>query len=1008
MSAPARIPALCWLGLGLALTALKLWLTRGQGVYALGYAGHDDQLFIRLAEHLVRGEWLGPYNELTLAKGPGYSIFIAITFTLGLPLFLAQHVFYAVACAAFVQALRPALALAAWRCAIYTLLLWNPMTFDAPSMGRVLRQQIYGPLALLILAGLVALCLRRQESLRRQAPWAALLGLAAGAFYLTREEVVWFVPSVLLLGGTYVLWSWHQARANGQRAIALLTGALAVAALPVLLVCAQNQRHYGWFGTCEFRAAAFQDAYGALLRVRVGPELAQIPVTREAREAIAAASPAFAILQQQFDAGLADNWAGASEFFTRIPAAEGQIGGGWMMWALREATAKAGYHRSAGLALKFYRRLADEVNHACDTGILPAGPHRSGFMPPWRKSQSGPFLRAVLEFTDFAVSFRHFSARPPPSSGAPEELAQFRALTLERISPPAGELDVVGAARYILNLRKVEWLQSIGKALRPVLLALFVLAQIVAGVRLIHAVWRRQWSFPLTVAAAAWGAVAASVLMHAMIEVTSFPVLTVSSFAPIYPLILVFIAMAFWDAAAAWPHRSAGKVAVYSAKASAPTELPTPPPASPRSHLLPWIGGLAALVPVIVWHRQFGELFWFGDDLFLLDQMAAAGLWEWSGRVFSENFVPLFKVLWGGAALAFDGSYAAMLALLWLTHAVNTVLFGRILTRAGFAWPAVLAAQLVFALTPANIETLGWSVQWSAVLATTFLLAGLAWLPRCTVPANGFNWPLYVALPLCAAASACSFSRGVLTGPVLALGLVLPLIGDHRIRAWLARLPGALLCLLPAVVVMLVIMVNSSGNHQAMSGHWGEAGEFALSYFLFNPGHYLLGGTSLHPAALLALAVGKVAILVAALALSRGGVRTLLLLLLAFDLGNAVLVGIGRYHTGFLAALSSRYQYSSLLATLPFLTLLLDRLINRLVSLPRARIWAATALMVVLAGACLRGWPEPLREFAAWRGTDLRQLLAAPATTDPGVRVPALEFMHVERAKALQRAYNLH
>jgi hypothetical protein len=34
--------------------------------------------------------------------------------------------------------------------------------------------------------------------------------------------------------------------------------------------------------------------------------------------------------------------------------------------------------------------------------------------------------------------------------------------------------------------------------------------------------------------------------------------------------------------------------------------------------------------------------------------------------------------------------------------------------------------------------------------------------------------------------------------------------------------------------------------------------------------------------------------------------------------------------------------------------------------------------------------------------------MQAPAETDPNVKVPALEFMHVERAKALVRAYHLH
>ena len=80
MTAPAVHRQRLWLAIALALTVLKLWLTRGQGVFALGSAGHDDRLFIELAQHLIRGEWLGPYNELTLAKGPFYSLFIAAAF----------------------------------------------------------------------------------------------------------------------------------------------------------------------------------------------------------------------------------------------------------------------------------------------------------------------------------------------------------------------------------------------------------------------------------------------------------------------------------------------------------------------------------------------------------------------------------------------------------------------------------------------------------------------------------------------------------------------------------------------------------------------------------------------------------------------------------------------------------------------------------------------------------------------------------------------------------------
>jgi hypothetical protein len=996
-----------WLALALVLTATKLWLSRGQSVYAIGGAGHDDRLFIELAQHIVRGEWLGPYNELTLAKGPFYPIFIAAAFLIGVPLFLAQHAFYAAACGLFTHALRPAIRSGGARLAIYALLLCNPMTYDVPGMGRVLRQHVYGPLALMVFAGLIALYLRRTDPVRRLLPWIGLLGLAAGAFYLTREEVVWFAPSALLLAGAYLIAAGRTSRGDLGRSAALLALAGAVSALQVLAVSALNKKHYDWFGTCEFRAGEFRDAYGAMLRVRVGPELPFVPVTREAREAMARVSPKFAELQREFDAGLAQGWAGASEFLTKLPPEQGQIGGGWLMWAFREATAKAGYHGTAAQALGFYRSLARELNQACDDGRLPAGPRRSGFLPPWRESQTGPFVRTVRDFTDFVVRFSRFSGRPPPSTGSSEELQLFRDLTRERLSPPAGELDVVGAARYLLNVWKADVLHRTGKALRPVLLTLFCLTQIIVLFRVVQALWLRRWTYPLTVSAAAWGACAASVLMHAMIEVSSFPVLTVTSFAPIYPLVLVFIAAVFWDAFCAWRDRA------HPGTVTPQPIVPTPavpvavvaPTAQIRS--LPWIAGLGALLPFLIWHAEFRKLFWFGDDFFLLDQLAQMGLRQWSTVVFAENFVPLFKALWGGAAMAFGGSYLAMLWIMWLTHVLNTAVLAGVLQRSGFPTCATLVTVVIFALSATNIETLGWSVQWSAVLATCFLLLALWSQGSDHANAGRFSWRRHLPLFLLAAASACSFSRGVLTGAVLALGIVLPAALAREWGGIFKRLPAAMLYTAPAVAVAAVITLNSSGNHQQLSGHWGSILEFGASYFLLNPGHALLGDIALHPVPLLLLAATKIAVIVTALRLARGKVLHMLLLLLAYDLGNSVLIGIGRHHTGFLAALSSRYQYSSLLAVLPFVGVLIAAALEK-IRPPRLRPWVTGTVTVLLTLYCLHGWPAVLDDFTGWRGTAVRALVAAPATQDPAVRVPALEFMHVERAKALQRAYQLH
>jgi len=987
-----------WLLAAVGITAAKLWLTHAQGIFAIGSAGHDDRLFLELAQHLAHGDWLGPYNELTLAKGPFYSLFIAVTFLAGIPLFAAQQLFYAGACAAFVRALRPAVASSGLRFLIYAFLLWNPMTYDAPSMGRVLRQQLYGPLALMILAGLIALALRHREPARRQWPWAVLAGVAAGCFYLTREESLWFVPSVLLLGSAVVYFAWEVGRGALLRSTTMLALATATAVVPVLSVSAMNLRHYGWFGICEFHAREFKDAYGAMLRVRVGPELPYVPITREARVAMAAVSPAFAELQRQFDRGIARGWAGAGSSLTNLPAEQEQIAGGWMMWAFRECTALAGHAHSAGEAMAFYAKLALEINRACDEGRLPAGPRRSGFMPAWREEQTPRFVRATRDFADFVIRFSRFSAKPPPSTGSPEELQLFGELTHERLSPPEEAGSERDAPRASNRAWEIEALHGIGKVLRQVLMVLFWVAQLSCVARLGWLLWQRRWpTYPLLVAGAAWGACVASLLIHAMIEATSFPVLTISSFAPIYPLVLVFIFAVFWDLAAAWAQRGECASAVA-------TTAPLPALQTAPGWLLGGVG-LVALVPFLIWHASFRELVWFADDFFLLDQLSILGFNAWCFSPFAENFVPLFKALWAAVIFGFEGSYFAMLGVLWLTHALNAALLALALIRAGTSRSLTIITVLCFALTPANVETLGWSVQWSAMLATSFLLLGLCWLLKRGEQEP--DWRGVVTLTLLSAASACCFSRGVLTGIIFGFGFLLPALLKADWAGVLRRLPGAAWCALPSLLVTWAIKQGASGNHQQLMGHLGDIIEFSVSFFLLNPGQNLSGGVMLSPFVILLLAGAKLAVIVAALWLAQGRARGWLLLLLACDVGNALLVGLGRYHTGFFAAMSSRYQYSSLITTLPFAAVVADYLLGW-VKLPVWRHGLAAALIVFMAGWCLRGWPAELKDFCRWRGTELRALLAAPATNDPTVRVPALEFMHIERAKALQRTYQLH
>jgi hypothetical protein len=552
MSQRLPLPSRLWLALAAALTFAKLWLTLGQPIYAIGFAMHDDALYLKLARSIVRGEWLGAYDQMTLAKGPFYPIFAAAVFWIGLPLSFAQQLLYTAACAVWARALRPAFRSLAFCLGVYALLMLNPMSWEAPTNGRILRQAVYTPLGLMVFGAIVALYCRRHGPLRRQAPWAALLGLALGCFWMTREESIWIAPSVAVLLGGWGVATGLARPAAARRIAAVLGLAAACTAAPLLVVSALNHRHYGWFGTVEMRAQPLQDAYGAMTRVRVGPDLPFVPVTREAREAIYRFSPTAAKLRPHLEGDYGRGWADASTYTTKLPPERLEIGSGWFVWALRDCTAAAGEAPDAARAMAFYQRMADEINAACDSGQLPSRPRRSGFFPAWRSDYNAELVRTLVIFTDFVVTYESFGARPLPSLGDENDLQLFRDLTRDQLSPKAAGPNLEKPAQEWLDRIKQDTLQRAGDAMRPTMTTLLIVAHVLAFLRLVQLLRARTCTFAFAAAVAAWGGTFAYLLLNALVHVTSFPVIAVSTFAPVYPWMSLFVAMVAWDVLNSW------------------------------------------------------------------------------------------------------------------------------------------------------------------------------------------------------------------------------------------------------------------------------------------------------------------------------------------------------------------------------------------------------------------------------------------------------------------------
>src|ERR1700730_7191299 len=138
----------------LLIAAFSIWIRTGFLVFAMPYMLHDDALFIRLARSLEAGQWLGPYDNLTLAKGMFYPLFIVIAFWTSLPLKIAEQSVYLVVSALTAGVVRHRARNSRLSLILFALLAFNPVPWNV-SLARVLRQGLYMSLSFAIVTLIV-------------------------------------------------------------------------------------------------------------------------------------------------------------------------------------------------------------------------------------------------------------------------------------------------------------------------------------------------------------------------------------------------------------------------------------------------------------------------------------------------------------------------------------------------------------------------------------------------------------------------------------------------------------------------------------------------------------------------------------------------------------------------------------------------------------------------------------------------------------------------------------
>jgi len=431
--------------LAIVATIVKLLVTQHNGVSAQ-ITRVDDDLFVRHAANIVSGKWLGSYNALTLIKGPGFPLWLALNDVLGFRFLVSEQLAYCIASALIVHSLRTFITYRFARGLLLLLLIFNPMSFDAEIMQQVNRDGFYMIVCMVLLACATELLAQRGDELWRATFWAALLSAFAGIAWITREESILLAPFLCIPVILFAL-NLRTGRESYASVLRFVGFSYAPFLAIVATVCCINQAQYGFFGITDGVAGSIAAAESAALSVRQTPYRPTVLVNRRAAESLYAVSPTYRSLRSAFEGH-------ERRLFTQSSCVLfhdicDDIGGNWYLWAFRFAAADVGfYDRGPNEAARRFASIADEIRAACRRGRIRCTQER-GLFPHFDYRSYRDVFDSFAALFSAVIRLEGFEPGPLADSRNDrlDTVRLFRTVTHEQTNQPRFQI-----ARIVANV----------------------------------------------------------------------------------------------------------------------------------------------------------------------------------------------------------------------------------------------------------------------------------------------------------------------------------------------------------------------------------------------------------------------------------------------------------------------------------------------------------------------------------------------------------------------------
>jgi len=326
--------------------------------------GADEYLMLAQAESLIKGEYLGTYNYLTLVKGIGFPLFLALAFKLGFSYLALYSIFYSFSCLIALLPLKKLIKNKVILYVIFLVLLFCPATFD-DNVTLMYRNMLIVPQSILLISSIMMMYFNLNNSKKKFLFWTLLSSFTWIFLWHTREDSIWSFPLVLIASIVMLIILIISKIKNKKQKIAILSLPFIILFLSIQVISLFNYKYYGIYTVNQLNDSNYTKAVMLMMKVKPEKEIEHVEITRETLNRLYDVSPTFANLKEIIEYDYENNG-------SMVIAEEdnGEINEDLITWELTGAANALGYYETAQKAEEFWGKVYDEILSAINAGLL--------------------------------------------------------------------------------------------------------------------------------------------------------------------------------------------------------------------------------------------------------------------------------------------------------------------------------------------------------------------------------------------------------------------------------------------------------------------------------------------------------------------------------------------------------------------------------------------------------------------------------------------------------------